>query len=918
MADNNLQFANCSRCQGWGVTQNGDSILECPDCKATGTTMQIDKYQVKAILPASFAPGEASRSLWWDKIKPYLFWVIVLATIALAVRLATSTVDIKKTPTNILEVRQETSKQPNLIARYTQPTGLLHFSFWLALLLLIYFIFLKQYDQKPPHNLYDLREEDADKQKHIHFEEDGSIDVIPYFTKAARIALNNALILTEKTKNNSLTAEIFLASLMCSGKTATIIARLEQDPEAACRYTISKTITKGNPSSKDRITISPEVRQIILEAFAEAYQANFDVVDIEDYLLSIAKNPGNLQSILEEQDLNYDKIKSVAFWLNEEMESLRRWLFWRERGRTRSNGYMNRAWTALPTPFLDRYSRDFTKLAAIGHLPIVKVRDNEIDSAIRILAGGERNNVLIVGEPGVGKTSIVGAIAARMVEEKVPEPLKDKRLIELDLSALVSGGKSAESNMEQILSEVKNAGNVILFIGHVETLVNKQGGLSAASLLEAASKSGQLQIIGTATFADYHRHIEANPTFANSFQKVEINEVNDEDAITIIEEESIKIQGKYKVLLTYPAIKAAVTLSRRLIPDQMLPEKAIDVLSDAAQLASQNKQNKVTKELVQTVLSRRSNVPVNDLTADESQKLMDLDEEMKKRVIGQDEAVNKITEALRRARTGLKDEKRPIGSFLFVGPTGVGKTETARTLAGTYFGNRDAMIIVDLSEYQDAKAIYRLIGAPASSAGDFTEGGALTRAVREKPYSILLLDEIEKAHTDVLNIFLQLLDDGRLTENSGRTVSFANTIVIATSNAGAQDIVKMVQDKLPQDQMAKKVQGLLQESFKPEFLNRFDAVVTFSPLSSEHVQTIATIMLGEVAKKLKEKDIEAVFANDVVAYVSKAGFDQKYGARPLRRAIQDNVETKLADLILTNKIDKKQKLVITAEMLGLT
>ncbi len=907
----------CATCQGYGILTDKNSFrTECPECRGHGFTKQIGDHIFVAHLPNDVPYDATAREQLWTKIKPWLVFVglLFLASSAIHIYSSTDTVTTDAL-SGFAQTGTTSASQLGLIERFTKPTDVYHFIFWAILLLTLFSVFLRVESFTPPHLLDDLREKDEKKRRQWHQEEDGSIDIIPYFTKAALMAIDNAIILTERLKSSELTPEIFMASLLCSGKTALIVKRLELDPQATCKTVLGK-IQKSDKSNRS-VTVSPGTREIIMDAFIEAYRNGFNYVDVEDYLLAMTNFEGPYKDELDALGLPYEKVRSIAFWLNEELESIRRWQFWRERGRTRPTGYMNRAWTALPTPFLDSYSRDFTKLAALGNMPIVKVRDKEIDQVIRVLAAGEKNNALIVGEPGVGKTSIIGAVAAHMVEENVPEPLKDKRLIELDLSALVSGGRSEKTNLDKVLQEVKAAGNVILFIGHVESLVSKDGGLTGAALLEAAAKSAQLQIIGTSTFADYHRYIESNASFSNSFQKVVIEEVSDEDAITILEEESPVIQTKYKVLLTYPAIEAAVILSRKLIPDKVLPDKAIEVLSDAAQQASKEKKKFVTKADVQAVLSERSNVPVEDLTENERARLINLDQKMKERVIGQDEAVDKIAESLRRARAGLKEEEKPIGSFLFVGPTGVGKTETARTLAGSYFGSRDNIVRVDMSEYQDNKAIYRLIGAPASSASEFTEGGSLTKAVREKPYSIILLDEIEKAHPDVLNLFLQMLDDGRLTENTGRTVSFANTIIIATSNAGAANLVKTIEGGASQNEINRVATAALTKAFRPEFINRFDATVVFKPLSFENVQKIAIILLSAVTKKLKEQGVETIFANDVIAYVSKVGFDPKFGARPLKRAIADNVETKIADLLLSQQIDKSQKLVIDANMLGL-
>lgn len=869
-----------------------------------------------ATLPESVPRGQIAKEKFWRQTRPIIRWIAVIATAALGIWILTQpAADSTAAVVSELGTVTRVSTNGSFIDALIATQGWPQLAFWILLGLDLYFLFLTSFNQKPPHTLRDLRDKDAGQRLTHHVEADGTINVIPFFTEGARQAIDDALQLTERVGGDVLTADIMLASLLCSGKTAIVVRRLEQDPAGTCQNVIRQI--KRQKGQRRSLSLSPEVRQLVLLAFTEAWANGYDYVDAEDLLLVLAKYDSPQKVALEELEMTYEKIKSIAGWLNEEMAAIHQWQFWRERGRLRPKGYMNKAWTARPTPFLNQYSRDFTQLASLGQLPVVKVRQEQIETIIRILASGDRNNALVVGEPGVGKTSIIGAVAARMVEETVPEPLKDKRLIELDLAALVSGGGTEKENMDKVLQEVKSAGNIILFIGHIESLVSSGGGLTAATLLEAASKSAQLQIVGTATYADYHRYIESNQAFANSFQKVDVPEVNEVDAITIIEEESPRIQTQYEVLLTYPAIVAAVKLSKRFIQDQVLPEKALAVLTDAAARVAGQKGCYVTQEIIEEVIAEKAHVPVQQLNQDERSKLQELDAKLQERVIGQPEAVQKVAEALRRARTGLKDEKRPIGSFLFVGPTGVGKTETARSLAALYYGDEKAMIRLDMSEYQDARAIYRLIGAPATSASEFTEGGALTKPIRERPYCLLLLDEIEKAHPDVLNLFLQLLDDGRLTENTGRTVSFASTIVIATSNAGAPEIVKMIEQGLSEIDLNRQVSTLMQQNFKPEFLNRFDAVVPFRPLTAENVHQIAGLMLNQVVKQLAEQGIDAEFAPDVVDYVSRVGFDKRFGARPLRRAIQDNVETKLADWLLTGQADKKKHIVITSQMLGL-
>ena len=544
------------------------------------------------------------------------------------------------------------------------------------------------------------------------------------------------------------------------------------------------------------------------------------------------------------------------------------------------------------------------------------VREKELSRILEILAQTKKNNVLLVGEPGVGKKTLVGTIAHRMIEDTVPEILKDKRLISMDIAALLSQGDSAEQNIQRILDEVSQAGNIILVIPEVHTLVGtNESALDAATLLAQAIKQGSVQLISTATYAEYHKYVESNSTLTELLEVVELNEPSTEQAVAILEAEAPDIEYRADVTITYPALHASVDLARRYFAETTLPSNAISLLDQAASQVKQSKRSLVLKQDLEKAVELKTGIPVQPANEEASIQLLNLEDSLHKRIIGQEEAITVVANAIRRARTGLGNEKRPIASFLFVGPTGVGKTETAKAIADIYYGNEKSMIRLDMSEYQDARSVYKLIGAPAEYSNSSTEGGALTQPIREHPYSLILLDEIEKAYPDVLNLFLQLLDDGRLTENSGRTVSYNNSLVVATSNAGSKEMLELIKKGLSKVDLEQNILKLLQTHFKPEFLNRFDAIVPFYPLRPEEVAKVVVIFLNEVTANAKNKNYTITFSNDCVEKLAKLGYDPLYGARPLRHIIQEKVESLLATLILEQKLHPGDTLQINADMI---
>jgi len=638
------------------------------------------------------------------------------------------------------------------------------------------------------------------------------------------------------------------------------------------------------------------------------------------------------------------------------------------------------------TPTLDKFGRDLTALAKEGKFDPVIGRDKEIDRIIQILSRRTKNNPCLIGEPGVGKTAAVEGLAQKIASGDVPEILKNKRLVTVDLSSMVAGAKyrgEFEERLKKAVEEVIQAGDVILFIDEIHTIVgagSAEGAIDASNILKPSLARGELQLIGATTLNEYKKYIEKDAALERRFQPVMVGEPTVEETFMILKGIRDKYEAHHGVKITDEALDAAAKLSSRYITDRFLPDKAIDLIDEAAskkklttltepdnlkeletqleqiakekqeaitaqdfekaaqlrdkekELGEEAKKVKeswkevstsneltVTAEDVGDIISSWTNIPVKKLAEEESEKLKNLEKILHERVVGQDEAVVAVAKAIRRGRAGLKDPKRPIGSFLFLGPTGVGKTELSKALADTMFGTEDAMIRVDMSEYMEKHSVSKFIGSPPGYVG-FEEGGQLTEKIRKHPYSVILFDEIEKAHPDVFNIMLQILDDGILTDAQGRKVDFRNTVIIMTSNLGAKNILNTasklgfasgeadsnVEDK----QIKERVMEEVKRTFKPEFLNRIDEMIVFKRLTEEDIKNIASLMLENLKKRLMANEITAEFTDEAIALIAKNGFDPVYGARPLRRAIQSDIEDMLSEEIIDGKVKSGDKITV--------
>ncbi len=743
------------------------------------------------------------------------------------------------------------------------------------------------------------------------------------------------------------------------------------------RKEVEKIVVPGNLRGGEEIGLTPRAKKVLELAQEEGRKQGVSYVGTEHILLGlIREGEGVAARVLANQGITLDKLRREVLMQLGGIGPM-----------PQGHPQAGAARRAGQTQTMDELGRDLTQLAREGKLDPVIGRDEEIQRVIQILSRRTKNNPCLIGEPGVGKTAVVEGLAQRIVENKVPEILADKRVVTLDMSAVVAGTKyrgEFEERLKKVIDEIRNAGNVILFIDEVHTLVGAgaaEGAIDAANILKPALARGELQCIGATTLDEYRKHIEKDAALERRFQPVMVGEPTIEESIEILKGLRDRYEAHHRVKITDSALKAAVKLSSRYITDRYLPDKAIDLMDEAAsrvrlkaytappdvkeleekietlkkekeaavvnqefekaaslrdeeqklqeELARikenwvQRKeldQSVVTEDDIADIVSSWTGVPVSKLQEEESERLLNMEETLHQRVIGQDDAVKAVSRAVRRARAGLKDPKRPVGSFIFLGPTGVGKTELARALAEALFGDEEAIIRFDMSEYMEKHTVSRLLGAPPGYVG-YEEAGQLTEMVRRRPYSVVLFDEIEKAHPDIFHVLLQVMEDGRLTDAQGRTVDFRNTVIIMTSNVGA-NLIRREQrlgfkagerkDAMDYEAMKERVTEELRRTFRPEFLNRVDEIIVFHPLEEEHMKEIVELMLKNVSKRIAEFGLQLEFTQAAKEFLVKEGYDPTFGARPLRRVIQRMVEDELSEELLAGKFKSGDQILVDA------
>jgi len=737
-------------------------------------------------------------------------------------------------------------------------------------------------------------------------------DISSSFSCAANRLLADSYLLAKKLRRPNVEIIHVFRTLLQNKEAQNVFIRLNVEAGKMVAI-LDRTVARGKEVSAKTI-LSASVQELLIEAFIEAHDLKQDSVGCLNILSFCYDRDPLLADILRELEIDGDKIKNTIAWFRVNQQLLNNYRNFRRLALLKPGSNMNRAYTAIATPILDRFSHDLTVSAKRGRLDICVGRQKEISSIFDAFTGGHYG-VLLVGPAGVGKNTIVSGLAQLMVAENVPEFLKDKRLVEIDVARLVAGAApgEAEERLLTCLGEASYSGNIIVYINNLETIIGisagEEGSLDLSEVLAGALRRRSLYCLASATVENYSKYIETSG-IGTAMTTIGVHEPETNEGIQMLESKVGFLESKYNIYVVYGAIEQAVKMSERYIHDKYLPLKAINLLEQAAIIASRRALNNPDDsfcgaEEVAAAISESTGIPVKKITISESYKLLNLEVEIHRRLIGQEEAVKAVCSSLRRARAQLKDSKRPIASFLFLGPTGVGKTELAKAVSEAYFGDEDYIIRLDMSEYQAADSIRKMIGDVDGTLGYLTE------AVRKKPFSLILLDEIEKANPDILNLFLQLLDDGRLTDGQGRTISFSESIIIATSNIGAvyiQDQIKagtsisLIKQELIDNQ--------LHQYMRPELINRFDGIVVFKPLTEENVFTITTLLLKRIKKSLADQGISLKADKDGVAKLAHQGYDPKFGARPLRRLLQDKIEGEVANKIISGHLRRRDTVVI--------
>ncbi len=792
------------------------------------------------------------------------------------------------------------------------------------------------------------------------------------FTENAKNAINLAREVAFRLSHNYIGTEHLLIGLMEVEGVASRILKENGVTVDKVLELVNQLIAPNNGvEMMDGGSFTPRSKRILDQSYKEAAKFKAPLVGTEHILIALIKESDCIAvRLLNTLGVNVQKVYIDILTASGVDISVAKNEYSAGKG-PKAKG------KASATPTLDQYSRDLTEYAREGKLDPVIGRENEIQRVVQILSRRTKNNPCLVGEPGVGKTAIAEGLALKIVEGNIPDTIKEKRVVTLDLSGMVAGSKyrgEFEERIKKVISEVISDGNVLLFIDEIHTIIGAggaEGAIDASNILKPSLARGELQIIGATTREEYRKYIEKDAALERRFQPVVVEEPSEEEAILILHGLRDKYEAHHQVRITDGALEAAVKLSSRYINDRYLPDKAIDLMDEAAskvrlstytsspqikdleqeikrlegekekaikeeayekageikkqqeaameqlekqkvldEKQRQDKQLVVGENEIAEIVASWTKIPVKKLAEEETERLQNLEKILHQRVVGQEEAVAAVAKAIRRGRVGLKDPNRPTGSFLFLGPTGVGKTELSKALAEAMFGSENSIIRVDMSEYMEKHSVSKLIGSPPGYVG-YDEGGQLSEKVRQNPYSVILFDEVEKAHPDVFNILLQVLDDGHITDSQGRKVSFKNTIIIMTSNAGAQNIVEpkrlgftsVIDDKEDYKRMKEGVMDEVKKIFKPEFINRIDEIIVFHSLTKDNIKQIVGIMINTIGKRSKaQMNITLDTSEEVIAHLAEVGFDPKYGARPLRRAIQTNIEDKLAEAILAGTI----------------
>jgi len=907
-----IQNIICKNCDGNGTKQG----KQCPACHGKGVEIVIENetYYWGMSMSRVFIYQRGLQK-FLDKIINFVLMVLAgfgLLSLGIYIYIVK---DFNQAIKNIF--------LPDYPGRY----NILILFFWIGFLMFMYFIYrlerLSNNGTKVKKKIAYLDDENAKKNisSRDNLKTKKKIEISSAFTQSAIKVIEDVYKFANKNAVITINPFVLLMSLLRQDRIGVIFLRLGVD----CGK-LQDQAMKGMLRIKESEQGEYFLKKILLDAYIEAYMAKQNKVDVEELLIALIKNDilhssdskePVIKDMLYTLEIDSQKVINVVEWLRIRELMFKNQKKYRKKAFLKPKGQMNKAMTSVATPALDQYSHDLTLLAKYGYLFPCVGREREIQSIFRAVESG-RKGIILSGNPGVGRSSVIEGIAQGMVSEDVPKLWKDKRLVNLSIARLVSGAtpQNAMERLSRAMNEVRRSKNIILVIENIEGMIGVSSGNGGSSLdlsevLASIMAKSNLIVIATTTVSDYSRYIERS-LLVESFYKINIEEPEDNDVIQILESKTIEIEAKNKIFFSYGALEKALICAKRFMHNKFLPEKAINLIEEIGVFVKKNKgeQSIVLAEDVAELVSRKVKIPLTKITEQESDKLINLEERIHQRMVNQVEAVSAVASALKRARVEFRDIKRPMANLMFLGPTGVGKTELAKTVAEVYFGDEKEMIRIDMSEYQNKDSMDRLIGAP----DDYGISGVLTEQVRKTPFSLVLLDEIEKGHPDILNIFLQVFDDGRLTDNRGRVIDFSNVIIIATSNAGTafiqEEIKKAVEVSAIRESLINRE---LKKYFRPEFLNRFDSIIVFKPLSIDNIKEIAKLMLKSSAQQMDKKGIKLEVGDTALDWIAKLGYDPVFGARPLRRAIQDNIDTVLAEYLIEGKVKRGDKVLVKGE-----
>ncbi len=889
-------FITCPECNGSGEKKSG---IACKNCGGTGMGTFFNGYFLYWGLSLKRADVDL-RKVKRDAHLLLNFFALFIGILGFVFL-------------GILIFAQKNQTDLDIVSflfRYKHPYILM---FWIGVLTDMFIVYRLYEEKRREHKIKEFKTNKGfsypDNWKELR-KSKKKLDVSSGFGFEALKVVEDSMFLAEKLKHKEDVALHLFFSALRNGLVSVFFARLSADMNEVAKKARHQLLLLGSIHTKSTVTLSNELKTVLIESYIEAANYNQNKVEAINFILPSQTNNKVINDILYDFEIDKDKTVNCLKWFKINDEMVKNYHVYKKMARYKPSTHMDRAYTAIATPILNHFSHDLTLQAKWGRLELCVAREKEMEEIFDHFKSGH-TGVILVGEPGTGKNAIAGGIAQLMVKEEVPHFFKDKRLVELDIARLLSGAEPSEAQERLLtaLNEISRSGNIVLYIENIENIIGIQAGegesLDLSEVLAGEIEKNLFFCVASATPRNYSEYIENKPV-GRVLEKIDVKEPEMNAAIQILESKVGYLEARYQIYFSYNAIEEAVKLTSKYIHDKFLPAKAIEVLESASTKVAKQGFKVVARADIRDIVSEITNIPVDKISEQEGEMLLNLEAKLHERMVGQDEAIKMISASLRRARVEMRDAKRPIASFLFLGPTGVGKTELAKSVSEVYFGSEGGMIRLDMSEYQHPDSVKKMIGE-----GD--ESGYLTEAVRKAPFSLVLLDEFEKAHPEILNLFLQVMDDGRLTDGQGRTIDFTNTIIIATSNAGALFIEEEIMKGTETEKIKQAlINEYLNKVMKPELINRFDGIVVFKPLTENDILSIAKLLLAETKKMLGEKGIGLEYNEEGLKILAKEGFDPKFGARPMRRVLQDKVENIIANKLLAGELDRRDTVLIDA------